>query len=84
MNYYKCDTTPGETCKNPFYHASTWENVEYLYSGEYGTKLGFLYNSVWYVVIILFILAFISNHLIYNKIKKILPENEVLKHEIGT
>jgi hypothetical protein len=59
-------------CKNPFYEESSWKNIEYLTAGEYGTKLGPLFNSVNFVIFSLFILAFIINHYVYNKGKKII------------
>ena len=62
-------------CKNPFYKPITWKNYEYLPAGEYGLKPGLLYNSVWYVIIGLFSIAFIVNHFVHNKHLKFI-ENE--------
>jgi len=72
MNYYNCERPEmgKQTCLNPFYKAATWENAEYLPPGEYGTKLGPLFNSAWYVTIGLFILGFGLNHYIYNRKRK--------------
>ena len=80
MNYYFCPgdqedlynnffdmETHGEDCLNPFYKAPTWENEKYLPPGEYGTKMGPLFNSAWPVTFILFALAFLINHLVHNK-----------------
>ena len=83
LNYYKCETPGGTVerfigsditntrldfgCKNPFYKPATWENQEYLMPGEYGTRLGPLFQSVYYVPVALLILAFYINYIIYNK-----------------
>lgn len=75
LDYYNCikpaqmDVLKG--CKNPFYQAPTWKQSEYLYPGEYGTKPGFLFDSIWGVVIGSFILAFGLNHYVHNKGKKL-------------
>lgn len=55
------------TCKNPFYKPITWQNYERLLPGEYGFKPNFLFKSAIYVSFGLLALAFILNHLIYNK-----------------
>jgi hypothetical protein len=82
LNYYSCinpgsefensliPITQPENCKNPFYKAPTWENQEYLPPGEYGTKLGGVFYSAYYVPIVLFALFLLLNHLLYNKGKK--------------
>lgn len=68
MDFFKCETINIEdSCINPFYKPITWKNVENLPTGEYGTKLGLLFESVFYVVIGLLILAFCLNHLLYNR-----------------
>lgn len=69
LNYFKC--TPGsdvlEMCKNPFFKKPTWVNQEYLIPGEYGMTSQGVFNSVYYVPIIIFAFAFIINHLRNNK-----------------
>jgi hypothetical protein len=57
-------------CKNPFYKPTTWVNYEYLAYGEYGTKPGPLFKSLWPVTFGLFAVVFLLNHLIYNRKKK--------------
>ena len=82
LNYFNCITpgsqfentllpiTPVTECKNPFYKAPTWENKKYLSPGEYGTKLGGVFYSAYYVPLVLFALFLLLNHLLYNKGKK--------------
>lgn len=53
-------------CKNPFYKES-WKNQEYLLPGEYGTRPGKLFDSMEWVVILLFFSAFMINHYIHNR-----------------
>ena len=68
MNYFECSNMDVTySCKNPFYKPTTWINEPYLPIGEYGTKLGPLYNSAKPVTISILILAFFINHLIYNR-----------------
>lgn len=73
LDYYSCGAEPEFNggpiglCHNPFYKASTWKNMEYLPSGEYGTKPDALFNSAWYVTFLVIILAFVANHLIHNR-----------------
>ena len=69
LNYYECvePATGEEFCPNPFYKEATWQNAELLPVGEYGTKLGPLFKSMPYVVVGIFLLMFLLNHLIYNK-----------------
>ena len=78
LDYYQCSaefngvyTVAGETitnlCHNPFYTPSTWKNMEYLPSGEYGTKPGRLFNMAGSVAFGLIFLAFLLNHIIYNR-----------------
>lgn len=86
LDYYKCINGPGmaefypdgskkemysqDFCKNPFYKPTTWKNQEYLPPGEYGTKLGPMFHSVYYTPFIFFGLAFGLNHLLHNKRRK--------------
>ena len=88
LNYYECITPGGSEvryigsdirttaenfgCENPFYKPATWENSEYLMPGEYGTKLGPLFQSVYYVPVVLLLLAFYINYIIYNKNKGVI------------
>lgn len=83
MDYYKCVHGSGSAefyldgseremfkadyCKNPFYKPSNWKNEEFLPPGEYGTKLGPLFHSVYYSPFLIFGLAFGLNHLIHNR-----------------
>lgn len=83
LDYYSCEspyndysrglTLNGITndtlhqCKNRFYTPVTWKNSEYLPPGEYGTKPGALFNSIWYVTLGIFIIGFAINHFIHNK-----------------
>lgn len=67
LDYYSCGSHELEGCENPFYKPATWVNEEYLPYGEYGTKPGFLFNSMAYVVVLIFIIGFVINHFIYNK-----------------
>ena len=83
LNYYKCENPGGSEvryigsditdarlnfgCKNPFYKPTSWRNSEYLMPGEYGTKLGPLFQSVNYVPVVLLLLAFYINYKVYNK-----------------
>ena len=54
-------------CKNPFYTPQTWKNEEYLLPGEYGQKPGALFNSINYIPFVILGLAFLINHIIYNR-----------------
>ena len=72
LDYFSCQSGEyikniGYACKNPFYTPSSWVNAEYLPNGEYGTKPGALFYSGYYVGFGLLILAFVLNHIIYNK-----------------
>jgi len=75
LDYYNCiegadkpmELGAGLECKNPFYEPTTWKNYEYLYEGEYGTKPGALFKSVYYVPLVLLIIALLINHFLYNK-----------------
>lgn len=85
LDYYECVHGPGmaefypdgsqrdvwsqDYCRNPFYKPSNWKNEEFLPPGEYGTKLGPLFHSVYYSPILIFGLAFGLNHLIHNRRK---------------
>lgn len=83
LNYFNCINGPSQLpdnilitnnenkCLNPFYKPITWENEKYLSPGEYGTKLGGVFYSAYYVPLILFALYLLLNHLIYNRGKKI-------------
>lgn len=65
-------------CKNPFYKPQNWKNMEYLPPGDYGTKPGLLFRSMYLVVGLILALGFVVNHLIYNKkfdFKKLKVEN---------
>lgn len=80
MNYFKCGGqmqpsmfqgySPDDYCENPFYKPATWQNEKMLPPGEYGWKPTPLFNSSWWVTIGLMIIAFLSNHLWYNKGRK--------------
>ena len=73
MDYYSCDPSPESivkgyyepVCENPFYRVPSWKNEQYLYAGEYGTKLGGLFNSAPYVAVLIMALAFLVNHYLY-------------------
>lgn len=85
LDYYECINGPGraeffmdgsqqdvwtsDSCLNPFYDPITWKNQKYLPPGEYGTKPGPLFNSVYYIHLFFFGLAFGLNHLFHNKKK---------------
>jgi len=72
LDYYECiDPNPyyesGTTCKNPFYEPVTWKNQESLPPGNYGTKPGPLFQSVFYVPILFLAISALANHLIHNR-----------------
>jgi hypothetical protein len=72
MNYYSCySVDPMYQCHNPFYRPATWQNQEYLAPGEYGTKVGPLFDSVYWVPTLFLALAFMLNWRWHNKGKKI-------------
>lgn len=54
------------SCVNPFYKES-WKNSQYLLPGEYGTKPTKLFNSMTWIVMLLFASAFVINHYIHNR-----------------
>ena len=58
-------------CRNNCFE--DWCYKEYVPRGEYGKnpKDDFLFTYIWPIIIFIMILAFISNHFIYNKGKKI-------------
>ena len=60
------DNLPG-LCKNPFYKPFSWRNQEYLTPGEYGTRPGVLFTEAPMISFIILIIAFLINHLIYNR-----------------
>ena len=65
---YNSSTTACSLCENPFYKETTWKNAKYLPAGyEYGTKPTTLFNSVNTIVFVGLILAFLLNHLLYNR-----------------
>jgi len=68
MDYYECQAPAvGETmCKNRFYEPASWKNEEYLPVGIYGTKMGALFYSAYYVPFILLAIGFILNQVIHN------------------
>lgn len=70
LDYYVCGAEPGKLCRNPFYRAQTWKNIQYLKPGYYGAKLGALFNSVYYVPVMVLLLAIGINHFIHNKKKR--------------
>lgn len=78
LDFYRCGPEPGTpeylqpgpdyTCPNPFYKPDmAWKGQENLPPGEYGTKLGPLFNSAFYSPFLIFGLAFGINHLIHNQ-----------------
>ena len=75
--YLKCD---GPTnCENPFYEGyfarigpdikcgADWCKQQFLSPGEYGDKPGFFYTYFNSIAIVSFVLAFVINHLAYNR-----------------
>jgi len=79
LDYYECGSTQSyqyqnydvPVCKNPFYEPLNWRNVELLTPGEYGnpnTEKTILSYS--FITLGLYCLAFLLNHLIYNKGRK--------------
>lgn len=75
LDYYSCteggfNKDNSMVCKNPFYKPASWVNQQYLPPGEYGTKPGFLFNSMGYITGFLLVGAFVLNHFIYNNKKK--------------
>ena len=73
LNYFECNDPNsvfiGKGCENPFYKPVTWENSEWLPPGKYGTKPGALFNSIYYVPLILLGVAGLLNHFFHNKKK---------------
>lgn len=87
--YTKCpDLDPdnymyGKPCKNSLYMACSEDicNKEFLeYGKEYGNKPPFLMKYGNYTIVTLLVLAFVFNHLIYNKGKKFKLEMEEEEH----
>ena len=79
LDYFECvapENMVGTPCENPFYKPVTWKNVEVLEPGVYGKKPGLLFESVFYVPILVLVLAFACNHWIYNKGKKMVKPRE--------
>jgi len=65
LDYYECGEYAG--CKNPFYKPATWKNEEILPQGVYGKKPGLLFKSAIVLPIVLFFLALLINHVLYNR-----------------
>jgi hypothetical protein len=72
MDYYECNqpAPPYTMCKNPFYEPTTWKNLEWIEPGSYGHKPGKLYEYASGVAILGILLAFVVNHIIWNRKKK--------------
>lgn len=57
-----------DLCRNPFYKPSLeWRTHEYLPPGEYGTKPGPMFDSTFYVPILIIAILIGLNHVIYNR-----------------
>jgi hypothetical protein len=56
-----------QLCQNPFYKESNWKNDKYLVPGYYGKLPSFWFNFSGYFAFIVLLIAFIINHLLYNK-----------------
>lgn len=72
LDYFSCGEVSeyydaGVKCHNPFYEPTTWKNIEVLPDGEYGLKPGPLFNSVYYVPVVVLVLAFLLNARVHNK-----------------
>lgn len=83
LDYYYCETPggsaqyfvgggapvvrPDQFCTNPFFKPATWKNSEFLLPGEYGTKPGPLFNSIYYIPVVALLLAFFINYIIHNR-----------------
>jgi hypothetical protein len=68
IDYYRCGPEtpalsfdPAEKCDNPFYKPASWKNQAELWPGEYGTKPGPLFQSVYYAPLVVFALALLLN-----------------------
>lgn len=83
LDHYECGAPVGKQCKNPFYEPTTWKNLRYLEPGVYGAQLGPFFYSAEYVPILLIGIAFLLNHLIYNKKKKAPRTPQKEKKEIA-
>jgi len=78
LDYFKCeggnpysqDATLTDYCKNPFYKPVSWKNSEFLPPGEYGYKPGRLFQTIYYFPFLFFGIAFLINHLLFNRRKK--------------
>lgn len=63
----KKDLFSSDVCKNPFYKPSLeWKTQQYLPPGEYGTRLGPMFDSAWIVAIVVLAGAVGLNHWIHN------------------
>lgn len=75
LDYFECIGKPSvDVCDNPFYKPATWKNEPTLQVGEYGTKPGFLFDSVKILTVLILLLALTANHLIHNK-----PPTRIIK-----
>lgn len=83
IDYYKCEHGAGmaqfnpdgtqkeyyssDLCENPFYRPSSWKNQPYLSPGEYGAKIGPLFQSTYYAPFLIGGICLGLNHLIHNR-----------------
>lgn len=67
-NGIEIKTYEANMCRNPFYKPSLeWRTQEYLPPGEYGTKPGPMFNSIFYVPFLIFGVLAGLNHIIHNR-----------------
>jgi hypothetical protein len=66
MDFFQCQADWGQVCKNPFYTPQSWKNSEFLPSGSYGTPLGPLFYSAFWVPLFVIAFTLFVNHRIYN------------------
>lgn len=68
LDSYECMGAPLDTCRNPFYKAPSWKNLEYVAVGKYGADLSKgPFHKAGLVSFLLLLSAILLNHFLYNR-----------------
>ena len=57
-------------CENPFFHAPSWKNTQFLSPGAYGTDPALWKDKVFWVPILSLGFVFLLNHFLNNQWRK--------------
>ena len=82
LNYYECIEGPMEHpsyCENPFYKEPTWENMQTLDVGKYGS-IPWYVNNCFYIASGLLLIAVLLNHYLHNRGYKIEEDTTDIKN----